>query len=266
MGDSYFESMQKDKNNLSFWFPKLNIETTRTILKKPNTWFHEVPEEIYHHMYLEGEGLTLEQHQEAIYQWVKDELYPKIPQELHRPIFIKNGTFSDKFNFRNCAVLCSPLAIAAAFTDLSYDSLCFETQGNSEIVIRERIMADTSKVPTIYNGMPMRTEFRVFYDFDSKRFLYCHNYWDYDYCYPVISRNDASDAVVFEKYHAHYDEQYVMNKEKVSYEVAEALKNVQGLEGPWSVDVMMDEAGNFWLIDMATAYTSAYWDPEKAKN
>lgn len=43
--------------------------------------------------------------------------------------------------------------------------------------------------------------------------------------------------------------------------VAEAMKNgVEGLTGQWSVDVLMDETGKFWLIDMGIAQMSTYWE------
>ena len=41
------------------------------------------------------------------------------------------------------------------------------------------------------------------------------------------------------------------------------MKDVD-LTGIWSVDILEDECHDFWLIDMASGYRSAYWDPEKA--
>ena len=38
------------------------------------------------------------------------------------------------------------------------------------------------------------------------------------------------------------------------------MRDVQGLTGQWSVDVLMDEREKFWLIDMAIAQRSAYWE------
>ena len=34
------------------------------------------------------------------------------------------------------------------------------------------------------------------------------------------------------------------------------------LEGKWSIDIMMNDENDFYLIDMALAKNSAYWDPE----
>lgn len=54
----------------------------------------------------------------------------------------------------------------------------------------------------------------------------------------------------------------------------EHLKNVQGLSGPWSIDIMLNEGfstehfekpNEFWLIDMAVAERSAYWEKRPSK-
>ena len=52
----------------------------------------------------------------------------------------------------------------------------------------------------------------------------------------------------------HYNE----NKDKVCKLVSDKLKAITDLEGVWSVDIMEDN-GDFWLIDMALAKDSAYW-------
>ena len=44
-----------------------------------------------------------------------------------------------------------------------------------------------------------------------------------------------------------------------------AMRDVQGLAGQWSVDVLMEERGAFWLIDMAIAQRSAYWEQRPDK-
>ena len=41
--------------------------------------------------------------------------------------------------------------------------------------------------------------------------------------------------------------------------VSDKLKSIKDLEGVWSVDIMEDN-GDFWLIDMALAKDSAYWE------
>ena len=110
--------------------------------------------------------------------------------------------------------------------------------------------------------MPLRNEYRVFYDFDNRKALYIANYWDWDYCHDAISHN-VTDKIVYEKVYNHLAERYVQNREKVMAMVGEHMKNVE-LSGIWSVDILEDECHDFWLIDMALGYRSAYWNPEKA--
>lgn len=58
---------------------------------------------------------------------------------------------------------------------------------------------------------------------------------------------------------------YKKHKDSVQAMVADAMQNVHGLTGQWSVDILMDEEDKFWLIDMAIAQRSAYWEmrPDK---
>ena len=52
-------------------------------------------------------------------------------------------------------------------------------------------------------------------------------------------------------------------QETVEQLVSKHMKSTEGLSGQWSIDILEDEAGKFWLIDMAIAQRSAYWDESK---
>ena len=73
--------------------------------------------------------------------------------------------------------------------ELLFKDFEFEADGYSEFVIRDLIKSSNTKL-TIYNGLPLNTEIRVFYDFDNKKVMYSHNYWDYDYCKNNLSPSD----------------------------------------------------------------------------
>ncbi len=64
------------------------------------------------------------------------------------------------------------------------------------MVVRERIRHDERVTPCIYHGLPLRSEFRVFYDFDLKKVLFTANYWDYDSVYGRLY--DATDKIIFD--------------------------------------------------------------------
>lgn len=49
----------------------------------------------------------------------------------------------------------------------------------NEWVVREYIK-DKENNPTIYNGLPLHTEYRVFVDFDTKEILGASPYWRSD--------------------------------------------------------------------------------------
>lgn len=81
---------------------------------------------------------------------------------------------------------------------------------------------------------------------------------DYDYVYPHLYH--ATDKIIFEHERERLEGVYAHFKDAVQDKVADAMQNVQGLTGQWSVDVLMDEREKFWLIDMAIAQRSAYWE------
>lgn len=257
--NEFYNDLKKDVHNVSYWLPKIQdnkLEVSNLLI--PKTFIKEIPLELFGHIFMDKPDEDIE----AIYKWVKEELIPSIPNELRGLIFIKNGAFSNKFDFSTCSIRCNILEIARSIAEINYASLMFDTGGNTEIVIRERIPFDESKTMTIYNGMPLRNEYRVFYDFDNRKVLYSANYWDWNYCHDAISRN-ATDKLVYETIYNSLAEHYVHNKEIVEKLVAHDMQNVD-LSGIWSIDVLEDENGMFWLIDMALGYRSAYWNPEKA--
>ena len=108
------------------------------------------------------------------------------------------------------------------------------------------------------DALHLRPEFRVFYDFDARKPIFTANYWDYDYVYPHLYH--ATDKIIFEHERERLEGVYAHFKDAVQDKVADAMQNVQGLTGQWSVDVLMDEREKFWLIDMAIAQRSAYWE------
>lgn len=77
-------------------------------------------------------------------------------------------------------------------------------------------------------------------------------------CYPHL--HDATDKIVFEHERERIEGAFKSEKDRVQAMVETAMKRVTGLAGQWSVDILMDEGDNLWLIDMAIAQRSAYWE------
>ena len=98
--------------------------------------------------------------------------------------FIKTGTFSGKFQFANCHCT-EPREMGEYFQVISNFAQQVGAGESIDIAVRDYIR-DYGDNPTIYSGMPLRTEFRVFVDFGS----------DFD----AIGRVD-SDAMLASKEH-----------------------------------------------------------------
>lgn len=251
----YYNHLKENTNNISFWYPKIKDCGILT----PNTFITDIPEEVLKACFMEG---NQQRCIDTVYNWVRDVLMPAIPQELRGLLFVKNGAYSNKFDFHTACARYNALEIARSIIEINYASLMFETGGNTEIAIRERIMHYEDIVPCIYNGMPLQNEYRVFFNFDTKKALYVVNYWDWDYCHDSISRN-ISDKIIYEAHYGRLEEHYKANKDKIMQYVEDHMQNVTGLEGIWSVDIM-EANDQLWLIDMAIGHRSAYWNPELA--
>lgn len=240
-------------NNFSNWFPKVKD----CGIPVPKSFWTKVPddERLREAFFLED----IKADYAAIQDWLEADVIPKLDDlNLTGHIFVKNGTFSNKFNANAACNQYGTVNLHRAVADINYNGLFFGAGGTDELVVREYIESDHRITPCIYNGLPLRSEFRVFYDFDSAAPIFTVNYWYYDYVYPHLY--NATDKIVFEHEKSRLESTFEARKDEVQTLVADAMKKVQGLTGQWSVDILLDESGTFWLIDMAVAQNSAYWN------
>lgn len=193
--------------------------------------------------------------------------------DLEKDFFIKTGTFSSKFDFRNAKVtkgqevseLGSYLWFiqhqASQFASPLNNQVVYGVSSNNEWVVREFI-EDKEDNPTIYNGLPLHTEYRVFVDFDTKEIIGISPYWEpsvmKDHFLDLGSLNDVQKQHDYINYINHEEtlmKRYEENKDLVVSEVSKLLKDCK-LKGQWSIDIMQN-GSDFWLIDMARASESA---------
>ena len=197
-------------------------------------------------------------------------LKPTLDKMESRKIYnIKNGAFSNKFEFNTS--LANKEDLAKQLWLINYNSAMFDTGGYTELVVREYIPFNNNKVPTIYNGMPLREEIRVFYNIDTKKIEYIVDYWDYEYCEPNI--RNKTDNIVFNWFHNKYGNRADKHKNILKIVEAQIRKDIDTLKfdncisGIWSIDFMyvndIEDYTGIWLIDMARAHRSAYYDPNK---
>lgn len=186
---------------------------------------------------------------------------------------IKNGCFSNKFNFRTCVVTKDNLV--KQLWKINYMSHMYETGGHTELVVRDYIPFNPTNTFTIYEGMPLRTEVRVFYNMETKQIEYITDYWDYEYC--SKSLHNITDKMIFNAFHNQFNQsdnellKYIPNHKDEFFRATEVIKEYintlkfdDELKGIWSIDFMyVSETRRMYLIDMARGFRSAYWDVDK---
>ena len=249
----HFARERSMPNLFSNWWPAVKD----CGIKVPKSTVFSVPPELMKHFYMEKPDEDIA----AVRAWVDSIVRPGLKKAgIQGLLFVKNGDFSNKFDAdKSCMVL--PDKLTDAIININYAAACCGADmggGWSELVVRERIRHDERVTPCIYHGLPLRSEFRVFYDFDLKKVLFTANYWDYDYVYGRLY--DATDKIIFDHERERLESTFKEKKSMAEALVAEHMAKVEGLSGPWSVDLMMTEAGEMYLIDMAVAEQSAYWE------
>ena len=270
--ESFMSYLRNNPNNFSYWFPHIKGLNDHGI-SIPKSTVIPVPEEIYKSFFRENEG-----DDERIDSWVTSQVLPVIetsPWMKNRKIFIKNGCFSNKFDFANGCLIADPNdeeTLIKNICNIQYNSLMHETDGYLELVLREFVEPSRADTPTIYNGMPLRPEIRIFYDFDRHQYLYAVNYWDWDKCHDWIcfkwDGERTQDADTYEKAWPYLLFTTKDLLEKHLTLITDALNTVTSLTMPdglpniWSVDFILEE-DRVWLIDMAQGWRSVYWNPEK---
>lgn len=205
---------------------------------------------------------------EVNFSEIKEMLKPSLDKMKDGVIYnIKNGCYSNKFDFKTS--LATKNDLAEQLWKINYMSTFYDTSGYTELVIRELIPYTNELTnPTIYNGMPLREEIRVFYNIDKKKIEYIVDYWDYDYCNEHIQ--NISDKIVFDWFHnkigfreINHKQKYKELSDRISIAISD-LKFDDELHGIWSIDFLWEQySDEIYLIDMARGCRSAYWNPEK---
>ena len=265
-----YEMLSYDPNSMSKWLPEISkVAKEKGFFKIPKTKILRVP-------------MTLLQSTRVFeYKSLSPVTIEIINRYIHKVFelddakdyFIKTGTFSSKFDFRNAKVTAGQevrelgsylwyIQHQASQMASPLNNVCmYGVSSNNEWVVRE-FVDDVENNPTIYNGLPLHTEYRVFVDFDTNEIIGINPYWDAD----VMKENflDVGSSAPSQKHHdyviytAHEHilaKRYEDNKEKVLSEVKKLLPDCK-LQGQWSIDIMQN-GNDFWLIDMARASESS---------
>ncbi len=270
-----YAMIDKNPNSMGYWLPRItNAVDAFDFFKIPDTKIIKVPVTLLQLTRMEYESLT-----RTTLDIVDNYCYEVFGLDENKDYFIKTGTYSSKFDFRNAHVMGAKevhelgeyllfihwQALQMAHFDLTgrKQPVIYGVSTTTEWVVREFIK-DVENNPTIYNGLPLHTEYRVFVDFDSDIVLGIHNYWD-----PEVMLNNFSkkakngnpegihDYITYLSNKDHLVERYEMNKNTVIKNVQDFIPLVD-MHGQWSIDIMQN-GDDFYLIDMAVAENSTYY-------
>lgn len=276
-----YEILGMNQNSMSHWLPALQESIKDTnFFKIPETKIVKVPLTLLQLTrcdYTQLSPTTLD----IVNKWA----YEAFDLDENKTYFIKTGTYSSKFDFRNAKVttpkevhelgsyllfihyqalqMASPIHV---FGDKLFSKPVshYGVSTTNEWVVREYI-EDKENNPCIYHGMPLHTEYRVFIDCDTDEILGISPYWRPDVMKQRFGHeidahtpDNTHDYVIYSMHEETLMKRYEDNKNTVLTHVKELLPNLH-LNGQWSLDIMQN-GDDFWLIDMATADLSALSD------
>ena len=268
-----YKIIDRNQNSMGYWLPTLaNAVKNQDFFKIPATKILKVPLPLLQLTRQEYTSLT-----PATMRIVDEFCYKAFGLDPDKEYFVKTGTFSSKFDFRNAHVVGEKEVneLGEYLLFIHYQALChahYDLSGRNqpimygmstttEWVVREYIQPPAG-VPEIYYGLPLRSEYRVFVDFDADEILGISPYWE-----PTVMRKrfgHAEDSGNPDKVHdyiiycAREEElmkQYMESKDTVMQKLKDLLPQIN-LTGQWSIDIMQN-GSDFYIIDMALAANSA---------
>lgn len=265
-----YAMLGKNRNSMSFWLPKIaGAAAKEGFFKIPETRIARVPLPLLQMSRLDYAELT-----PSTLKIADDWAYRVFKLDEAKTYFIKTGTYSSKYDFRNAKVT-SPKEVRELGEYLLFiqhqasmmagpliqPHPIYGVSTTNEWVVREYI-EDREGNPAIYKGLPLHTEYRIFVDFDTREVLGCSPYWEPETMKKRFSRMDDADSphqrhdyVIYKMHEETLMRRYHENVETVLSHVEKLIPDV-ALEGQWSVDIMQN-GNDFYMIDMAAADTSA---------
>ena len=275
-----YEIIGTNPNSIGHWFPQL-VEAAKNVpfFKIPKTTYIKVPMPLLQ--------LTRNDYFSLTPTTIKIvDLFCKLAFQLDnaKDYFIKTGTYSSKFDFRNAHVvkgkevdeLGEYLLYIHYLANMMASPLNTDAQGNAgciygvsttnEWVVREYIKP-ASSLPEIYHGLKMQNELRCFIDADNKEdpLLGIVQYWNPDVMKKHLDKVSETgnpdayhDYTIYKMYEETLKNQFLNTKDMVAEQITELAKHLN-LHGQWSIDVMQN-GDDFYLIDMALAQDSALLD------
>ncbi len=257
-------------NSMSHWFTKIAEPAV-------NNGFFKIPKTTIARVPMTALQLTRQDYTSinpATFDIIDRYCMKAFNLDVNKEYFIKTGTYSSKFDFRNARVrgekevreLGEYLLFIHGQANMMASPLSqpciYGVSTTTEWVVREFI-EDKENNPCIYKGMPLHTEYRVFVDFDTDEVIGIAPYWEPDTMNNHFNQNPDNnhskhDGVIYKMHEETIMTRYEANKDRVVSEIRKILPEIE-LSGQWSVDVMQN-GDDFWIIDMAIAENSAFYN------
>lgn len=307
-----YAMIDRNPDSMGYWLPAIipGIEEDG-FFKVPDTKIIKVPMPLLQLTRIGYEEINDET--KAIVNEYCNRIFNLDPNKTY---FIKTGTYSSKYDFRNAKVdgESEVLSIGEYFLynhSKALEMAQFDTSGapvrrpviygastTTEWVVRDFIN-DSEDNLSIYHGLPLHTEYRVFVDLDTKEVLGIHPYWEKDLLekhYADTIRgvqnyiqfikengtkvcpdpegeilkatrdlNDAKHDIL--TYTGNFDElnrRYEENKDTVVKHMEKVIESIP-LTGQWSIDVMQN-GDDFYIIDMHGASRSTFYKETVPEN
>jgi len=267
-----YEMLGMNKNSMGHWLPQLVAACTgQEFFRIPATKIAKVPLTLLQMTRIDFQMLT------PTTLAIIDEWAMKVFElDENKDYFIKTGTYSSKFDFRNAHVTGAKEVreLGEYLTFIQYQAQnmagplsspsIYGVSTTNEWVVREFI-EDKENNPCIYKGLPLHTEYRVFVDCDSDEIIGFNPYWDqevmlkrFGHGQDANSPHQLHDYIIYKAHEENLMNRYNDNIHTVINHVKEILPRLD-LSGQWSIDIMQN-GDDFWIIDMAVAETSAFYD------
>lgn len=267
-----YQIIAQNKNSMGHWLPQLvDANKGKSFFKIPATTIATVPITLLQLTRQPYAALT-----KTTIQIVDEWAQKAFSLDFQKEYFIKTGTYSSKFDFRNAYVhgekevrelgeylLFIHYQALQMASPLSTPSI-YGVSTTNEWVVREFI-PDLENAPCIYKGLPLHTEFRVFVDCDSDQVLGIAPYWEpntmkqrFGSCPDANSPHQKHDFITYSLHEKNLMDAFEKYKNEIVSQISNILPELN-LEGQWSIDVMKN-GDDFWLIDMALAEQSAFYD------
>lgn len=272
-----YAMLDGNENSMGYWFmPIAEAALEEGFFRIPETRIAKVPIDLLQLARLDYMSLNRET-LAVVDEWAKQ----AFALEPDGDYFVKTGIRSDKFDFRNARVRGKEIndlgqyllyihakATAFAHFDLSGKDRTVHYGGSTtnEWCVRKFIPSATDA--RIYHGLPLRPEYRIFVDFDARQVIGKSPYWEPETMKRRFEQMDDAkdpdmvhDSLAYRMAEPWLMESYARNVNRVCAHLEKLLPAAAGygLTGQWSVDVMQ-EGDDFYLIDMATAETSAFYE------